>query len=197
MLQTLLGHNVVVQSAAMVRRSAVLTAGGYRRDLRAAEDYDLWLRLALYHPFVYTNRTTAGYRIHPGQASRNEAALSRGACEARHRIWQVARYRLSPEELRDIEDIMLRAWDRSIRVAWRVRDTDTLRAVMALHPLVPDSEALRREWLWRIVLFRWPWRAAATLWDALGPQVQARLARVKRIACRPRPEYSRDQGVAA
>jgi glycosyltransferase involved in cell wall biosynthesis len=37
--------NPIVQSSVVARTSALLAVGGYRRGMRHAEDYDLWLRL--------------------------------------------------------------------------------------------------------------------------------------------------------
>lgn len=51
----------------MVRRDALLTVGGFNETQRAAEDWDLWLRLASRYPFaaldeplVYYRRLTSG-----------------------------------------------------------------------------------------------------------------------------------------
>jgi glycosyltransferase involved in cell wall biosynthesis len=185
MLHTLLARNFIVQSAVIVRRSALLAAGGYRSDLRHAEDYDLWLRLAREHPFVGRNRFSARYRVHGTQASRNEAALSGGACEARWRIWLAEEPGASPEERATLRRLLLEAWERSLVIAWKVRDSGTIRSVLALHTMVPGSDAAYRRWRWRVALLRPPWRAAAGLWDALGPSVRRRLAPFKRVVPGP------------
>lgn len=185
MLHAMLERNLIVQSAVAVRRSALVAAGGYRSDLRHAEDYDLWLRLAQAHPFVGRNRFSARYRVHGTQASRNEAALSRGACEARWRVWLAESPKASAEERARLQRLLLQAWERSLVIAWKVRDSGTIRSVLALHPMVPGSDAAHRRWRWRVALLRPPWRAAARLWDALGPSVRRRLAPFKRVVPGP------------
>jgi glycosyltransferase involved in cell wall biosynthesis len=192
MLHALLGRNPIVQSAVVARRDALLAAGGYRPDLRHAEDYDLWLRLARDHPFVGRNRFSVRYRVHATQASRNEAALSAGACEARWRIWLAEEPTASPEERATLRQILLEAWERSLVIAWKVRDSATIQSVLALHTMVPGSAGAYRRWRWRVALIRPPWRAAARLWDALGPSVRRRLAPLKRAV--PGPARVRKAG---
>lgn len=41
-------HNPVATSAVMVKREAVLAAGGFDEQFRGPEDYDLWIRVAAY-----------------------------------------------------------------------------------------------------------------------------------------------------
>ncbi|MBZ8138302.1 glycosyl transferase [Rubrivivax gelatinosus] len=60
--------------AAMVRREAVLAAGGFDTTLQNAEDYALWLKLALSGPLVRVPEVLAHYHFHGGvQASRQRA----------------------------------------------------------------------------------------------------------------------------
>jgi len=192
MLHALLARNSIVQSAVVARRAALVAAGGYRADLRHAEDYDLWLRLAREHPFVARNRFSVRYRVHGAQASVNEAALSRGACEARWRIWLAEEPRASPEERAALQRILRDAWERSLVIAWKVRDTATIREVLGLHEIVPGSERIWRRWQWRVALVRPPWRVAARLWDALGPATRRRLAPLK--GAMPGPSRTREPG---
>ena len=58
-LPTLLNANIVgrITSCAVLRR-ALAEAGGFDERIVAAEDYELWLRLALQGPFVFTVRST-------------------------------------------------------------------------------------------------------------------------------------------
>jgi glycosyltransferase involved in cell wall biosynthesis len=59
--------------AAMFRRAAALAAGGYRPAFAAAaEDYDLWLRLAERHDLANLPDVLLLYRIHPRQATARE-----------------------------------------------------------------------------------------------------------------------------
>ena len=51
----------------VIRRQAILDAGGFDESLRGPEDIDLWFRIALRHPQVgYPGRVGAVYRRHPG-----------------------------------------------------------------------------------------------------------------------------------
>lgn len=60
--------------AALVRRDAVLAAGGFNPALKNAEDYALWLALAGTAPIVRVPEVLAFYHFHGGeQASSNRA----------------------------------------------------------------------------------------------------------------------------
>jgi len=63
-----LGHPTV-----LMRRDAVLAAGGYREALRHAEDYDLWTRLAEGYQLANLPECLLLYRIHGGQISWSQA----------------------------------------------------------------------------------------------------------------------------
>jgi glycosyltransferase involved in cell wall biosynthesis len=59
----------------VVRRRTLLQCGGFDESLQAAEDWDLWLRLATRHPFVVVKRPLVLYRIH--QAAMSSADVLR------------------------------------------------------------------------------------------------------------------------
>jgi glycosyltransferase involved in cell wall biosynthesis len=56
--------NCIAQPSVMARRAALIEAGGYRQDFPAAEDYDLWLRLAHLGKFHNLQMPLIAYRIH-------------------------------------------------------------------------------------------------------------------------------------
>lgn len=84
--------NAFFQSCVMVRRSAVIQAGGYNEVFPAAEDFDLWLRLAEVGDLANVAATHLYYRVHANSANwtisvdqreqglqiMNEARLRRG-----------------------------------------------------------------------------------------------------------------------
>lgn len=60
--------------AALTKRDAILAAGGFDRRLRNAEDYALWLEVAMHSPIVRVAEVLAFYHFHEGvQASGNLA----------------------------------------------------------------------------------------------------------------------------
>jgi glycosyltransferase involved in cell wall biosynthesis len=77
-LPALYERNPVCVSGALLRRDAVERAGGIARDLPAAEDWDLWLRLlAAGERLVVAPDAVVAYRRHPGAMSGDVAALAR------------------------------------------------------------------------------------------------------------------------
>lgn len=74
---------LICHSAVMVRREAVLAAGGYRPAYRHAEDYDLWLRLASRTKLANLPEPLLHYRISPDQVStRHMVEQAQGAAIA-------------------------------------------------------------------------------------------------------------------
>jgi len=58
-----------VHSSVMMRREAFRAAGGYRRGLNVAEDYDLWLRMAEVTELANLPDRLVRYRIHKASAT--------------------------------------------------------------------------------------------------------------------------------
>ena len=87
----LLVDNFVPTSTVMARRRCVDVAGPFDTELKAAEDRDMWCRLAAYFPIAYVPGVLARKRALPTSLSRNlEATL-----DGRIRLWTKAR-RLFP-----------------------------------------------------------------------------------------------------
>ena len=63
--------NFIPASGVMVRRDVVLEVGGYRTDLRYAEDFDLWVRVLERGTGIATARVVARYTRHEGQKSQD------------------------------------------------------------------------------------------------------------------------------
>lgn len=63
-------HNWLhVNIAAITRRDALASVGGYDERERISVDFDLWLRLARHHRFIATHEVTADWRWHEAQQS--------------------------------------------------------------------------------------------------------------------------------
>jgi glycosyltransferase involved in cell wall biosynthesis len=61
---------------AMMRREAVMAIGGYREEMKAGEDHDLWLRLGERGRLANLDEVLLRYRIHPGSKGQSENELS-------------------------------------------------------------------------------------------------------------------------
>jgi glycosyltransferase involved in cell wall biosynthesis len=60
--------NCMINPTTMLRRDAVLNAGGYRAAFRYAEDFDLWLRLSERHDLMNLPDRLLAYRQHASQS---------------------------------------------------------------------------------------------------------------------------------
>ena len=73
--------------AAVVKRDAVIAAGGFDPELKNAEDYALWLRVASSAPIVRVPEVLAYYHFHEGmQASSNRARAALHHWKAQRRF---------------------------------------------------------------------------------------------------------------
>ena len=55
----------------IARRACFARAGGFDETMDVNEDWDMWLRVAEFYPFVFVNDVVARYRCHPGNITRS------------------------------------------------------------------------------------------------------------------------------
>jgi glycosyltransferase involved in cell wall biosynthesis len=80
-LGALLGSNFIeTGSNPLVRRAAVEECGGFDESLTAAEDWDLWLRVAMRYPFVVVPHALVLYRVHPDSMSSSDVLRQERTC---------------------------------------------------------------------------------------------------------------------
>jgi len=137
-LAALLTSNLFVPHAALVRRDAVVAAGGFASfNAIGTEDYDLWLRLAARGArFVFTPRVLVLYRRHPGSMSSN---WRRQLIATQEVIEQAATYLPKTPEIERLRRNRLRFLRRAVTVA-----TLGQAAAAAVHGRLGDAGALLR-----------------------------------------------------
>ncbi len=72
--QQIIERNMVACSSAMVRRCCFETVGMFDKNLRFAEDWDMWIRLAARYPFAVLKEPLVSYREHPNSKSKKYAS---------------------------------------------------------------------------------------------------------------------------
>lgn len=178
---TLLHENLLSQSAAVARRDALIEAGCYDESMHYAEDYDLWLRVALRAPFVGTPSVTTNYRVHSAQSSRSAPRMAQGWWTARAHARAIVAATQPPQALERLDVVMRQAWEADLREAWRTADRARIETVLALHDSVPGAATLRSRWERRVRRF-WPmWAPAALVWDRLPRSLRAALKAPRRL----------------
>jgi glycosyltransferase involved in cell wall biosynthesis len=101
---SLLRDCVIVHPTVLMRKDAFELAGGYRRVVVEAEDYDLWLRIADCFQLANLGTVVLKYRHHPFQISvrnRRQQALSSLAAQTA----VMARRNGEPDPLDSVEEI--------------------------------------------------------------------------------------------
>lgn len=81
--QLLERNRIVTTSVVMARTSVLREVGLFDEQLDYCAEYDLWLRIAAGYPIGHTPVPILGYRLHPGNISRN--AQGQRICEIRAR----------------------------------------------------------------------------------------------------------------
>ena len=81
-LKLLEGNPIGCPGAAMIRRDAFMEAGLFDESLRIVEDYPLYLRLALRHPFIQHSSCVVDYRFHRNSLSQDKERVLKGVFNA-------------------------------------------------------------------------------------------------------------------
>lgn len=71
--------NPIAHPSVMFRRDVVLQSGGYSTEFEAAEDYELWLRLARTTQIEATPEVVLRYRVHAASVTQTREAVARGS----------------------------------------------------------------------------------------------------------------------
>ncbi|HEV2577222.1 MAG TPA: glycosyltransferase [Acidobacteriaceae bacterium] len=61
--------NPITPSSVLARRDALLQTGGFREDVRACEDWDMWVRLSRLGSFSAVTEPLTGYYVYPSSMS--------------------------------------------------------------------------------------------------------------------------------
>ena len=149
-LPELYERNAACASGAVVRWDAAGRAGGIARDLPAAEDWDLWLRLvASGATLAYAPDAVVAYRRHPGAMSGDVATLAeaqlRVHADHAQLVDEATRRRVEAADLRALAAGLTRRGDHA-------GARDAYARASALEPLGPSARA--REAALRVPLLR-------------------------------------------
>lgn len=130
LLNLLIFGDFLPHPGALIRKEALLLAGGYDETLPWAEDYHLWSRLGSYCRFKHLNALTVNYRIHENQMTTEAVKLKKCEPEAKvlkellkmHSLerlflwldWEYPYHRLYAHELIGIQFLLLGALEEAI-----------------------------------------------------------------------------------
>jgi glycosyltransferase involved in cell wall biosynthesis len=116
--------NFIPAMGVMVKREALLAAGGYNTEHRYAEDFELWLRMLEHGTAIVSPRVTSIYQEHEGQKSRHPRYRARSNAVASHysdRSWwndRILFRRRAGEHWDDLRDaVRARRWSDARRPA--------------------------------------------------------------------------------
>lgn len=124
------GHNVIAQPEVVIRQSALRITGGYRPELRWAEDYNLWLRLATTGGVGRVNGPIQGlYRVHDASFQRSASDIELTDLRARIDAAELflAECGLNQREVDRLRGIGIRSLAREARLQAAAAATDELR----------------------------------------------------------------------
>ena len=110
--QILVGDIVCSGSSAMVRRSCFDQVGVFDPNLSAAEDFDMWTRIAAHYPFAVVKEFLLNYRQHSSNMSRNHLKMMQAL-----RITFEKRFQSVPLELLHLRNLAYAGMYRGL--AWK------------------------------------------------------------------------------
>jgi glycosyltransferase involved in cell wall biosynthesis len=117
--------NRITASSVMVRRDVFNALGGFAEHLRAAEDWDLWIRVAERHAVGFVDEPLVNYIFHGGMFTGDPERMRVARGQVMQRALATARGTALPEPVRRrIQSCVARtnAWDasrkRAHRIAW-------------------------------------------------------------------------------
>jgi hypothetical protein len=70
-------RNSITPSTVLVRRDAVIQGGGFREDIRACEDWEMWFRLQRLGQFEAVSDPLTDYYVYPHSLSANPERMLR------------------------------------------------------------------------------------------------------------------------
>ena len=163
-----LDENPIAQSAAAVRVADILRIGAYSEGARYAEDYGLWMRMALANMvFVRVASASVVRTGHEGQVSFTHAH------EMIKNAWKIRRaaveqyYGSIANAHPDAVAGMLRSQGRGFSAAFNARRRDLIQLTIAQTSWIPARTA-RLKSAQRTIGWQWPfWRSATFIYDSL------------------------------
>lgn len=91
----LVKDNVIQPNAALLRSQCLKKLGSFCKDLKSADDYEMWLRIAKHYPIAFLPVMVGCYRWHDSNMSYDK----RKRCQSNVDVFKVVMsYRLSGEE---------------------------------------------------------------------------------------------------
>jgi len=126
--------NPITVSSVMLRTQVFRELGGFVEFLRAAEDWDLWLRLTAEHQIAVCAEPLVSYRFHGGMMSGDPRRMQVARRQVVRRALQSARGRGLPRHVRQqalAETARMNAWDAARRGARGMAWDEFARAIAA------------------------------------------------------------------
>ena len=119
----LLSSSGICLSTVMLRRSCLAASGLFDPLLRAAEDYDLWLKLARHYQLEFEPQELVHYRVHGSNASGDPDLMARGFTLVLKR-----HLRLAQQQKNRKREAQIRRTIRQGRTGWGSNAFDIARA---------------------------------------------------------------------
>jgi hypothetical protein len=181
-------------STVVVRRQALIDAGGFDGRAAPAEDLDAWLRVAARWSVAAVPRVLCRYRVHTNQISRNHTRMLRCGLEVRERLAGEFERRTGTPPARRRE-LVARIFLNDVSRIIAERDLARARDATAVlqEAFASDAADLRRA-IARKRLIAWLPRPVFGVRDALGRAFRDLSARCGRVwhRRRTRTEYTHE-----
>lgn len=79
------GNPILSPGQVLMRATAVRQLNGFDLNNRGTDDWDLWIRLSKIGEFIYEDRCTLNYRVHPQAMSQDPGKMFRAGLQVLHK----------------------------------------------------------------------------------------------------------------
>lgn len=137
--QSLIIRNAIACCSVLVRRECFATAGLFDPLIRSAEDWEMWIRIALHYPIGLMREPLARYRVLPTSKSKNIQLVERSIAQIIEKTFQSI-----PSELLHLKS---RSYGYAyFYLAWKAlqsKDKDVKAAIRFCQQAIEHSPNLR------------------------------------------------------
>lgn len=157
---------IMTPGVLLLRRAALDRVGPFDKSCTPAEDWDMWLRLAITSHFAFTERCVLAYRRYEGSLASNKERLADAEECVRAKL--AATPTLTPEQARMVRQTLCR--HERDDALWRVR---WAMETLSRGEIVPAAKQIRHALLrgLRVLRYRLSESYPAAAWVAPGRQV--------------------------
>lgn len=179
-LKRMLESDYIPSASAVVKKTCFERLGGFDETIKAADDWDMWIRVLAQYEAVFVDKPLYVHRLHEDQMSHNKVLTRRSALQVyqKHKALYL-REGIGPERMQERLVAAQAAW--AVERIGRGEIQEALRELHWLETVSPES--MRIHWTWTLAreLIRCgaedeAWNLFCSVVKTLSPKFKADMA---------------------